>query len=58
MSLKSEDIEKTVRWKSEWRVVYIKTKEDHMKVRNGIPTSAFWDLWREHKMKLKNSGFR
>ena len=56
MSLKREDIEKSIKWTGEWRVVYVKSKEDHMKVRNGVPTSTFWDLWREHKDEIKKLG--
>lgn len=57
MSFKSGDVEKTVRWTGAWHVVWVKSKEDHMKVRNGSPTSAFWDLWREHKDDVKKLGF-
>ncbi len=56
MSLKREDVEKTVRWTGEWRIVFVKSKGDHMKVRNGTPTSTFWDLWRKSKEEIKKLG--
>jgi hypothetical protein len=56
MSLKLEDVEKVIRWKGGWKVVFIKSKQDHMKVRNGSPTPEFWDLWREKKAEIKALG--
>jgi hypothetical protein len=56
MSLKIEDIEKLVRWTGGWKVVYVKSKGEHMKVRNGSPTPEFWDLWREKKDEIKSLG--
>ena len=53
MSLKKEDVEKVIRWKGGWKVVYIKSKQDHMKVRNGSPTPEFWELWRDKKSEIK-----
>jgi len=55
-SLKQEDIEKLIKWTGDWRIVFVKSKEDHMKVRNGTPTSGFWDLWREKKDEIKQLG--
>jgi hypothetical protein len=57
MSLKIEDVEKTVQWEGESHIVYVKSKNDYMKVRNGSPTSEFWTLWRKHKDELKSFGF-
>ena len=51
-----EDVEKVIRWTGGWKVVYIKSKQDHMKVRNGSPTSEFWDLWKEKKSEIKALG--
>ena len=56
MSLKKEDVVKTIQWTGDWRVVFVKTKGDHMKVRNGTPTSQFWDLWRKSKDEIKKLG--
>ena len=56
MSLEREDVEKTIQWEGGWKVVYVRSKDDHMKVRNGKPTKAFWDLWRQHKDEIKQLG--
>ena len=56
MSLKRDDVEKLIRWSGGWKIVYVKSKGDHMKVRNGSPTSEFWDLWREKKDEIKSLG--
>lgn len=56
MSLKMEDVEKVIRWKGGWKVVYIRSQNDHKKVRNGTPTSEFWTLWREKKSEIKALG--
>ncbi len=58
MALNPEDVEKLIRWNNngKWRVVYVRSKEDHMKVRNGVPTSGFWDLWRTNKDEIKAIG--
>jgi hypothetical protein len=56
MSLKMEDVEKLIKWTGKWRVVFVKSKGDHMKVRNGTPTPEFWELWRIKKDEIKSLG--
>ncbi len=56
MALKKEEVEKTIKWTGEWKIVFVRSKNDYMKVRNGSPTSAFWDLWREKKSDIKALG--
>lgn len=56
MSLKMEDVEKVIRWTGGWKTVFIRSQNDYKKVRNGSPTSEFWDLWREKKAEIKALG--
>ncbi|MBN2156979.1 MAG: hypothetical protein JW776_13125 [Candidatus Lokiarchaeota archaeon] len=56
MALRREDVEKHVKWTGDGRIVFVKSKEDYMKVRNGSPTPQFWDLWREKKDEIKALG--
>jgi hypothetical protein len=56
MTVKKEDIENSVRWKEEYKVVFVKKSQDYMKVRSGDPTEDFWSLWREHKDDIKSMG--
>ena len=59
MALNPEDVEKLIRWnnKGKYKTVFVRNKEDYMKVRDGVPTSGFWDLWKTNKIEIKELGF-
>jgi len=56
MVLKNEDVEKCIKWTTEWKTVFVSSKNDYMKVRNGIPSPEFWDLWKGKKDEIKKLG--
>ncbi len=55
MALTEEDVISLVSW-DPWKTVFVKSKEDHMKVRIGNPQKAFWDLWKTQKNEIKALG--
>ena len=58
MALNQEDVEKLIRWNNngKFKIVFVKSKGEHMKVRNGSPTPGFWDLWKTNKVDIKELG--
>jgi hypothetical protein len=39
MTIKETEIVDLIHWDSSWKTVFVKDKNEHMKVRSGVPTS-------------------
>ncbi|MHA1110410.1 MAG: hypothetical protein ACTSRE_04870 [Promethearchaeota archaeon] len=52
MTLTEKEVNSLVKWDS-WKTVFVKSKEDHMKVRTGTPQKTFWDIWEDRKEEIK-----
>ena len=55
MTLTEKEVNSLVEWDS-WKTVFVKSKEDHMKVRTGTPQKTFWDIWKDRKEEIKALG--
>ncbi len=55
MALTENEVGTLVNWEK-WKVVFVRSKEEHMKVRSGYPTKEFWDVWRNQKDEIKALG--
>ena len=55
MALTEEEVIPLVAW-DQWKTVFVKSKEDYMKVRTGTPQKTFWDVWKIRKDEIKALG--
>ena len=53
--MNEEEISPLVTWEA-WKVVYVQSKKEHMKVRSGVPNKTFWDVWKIQKDEIKSLG--
>lgn len=53
--MKEDEILPLITWES-WKVVYVSSKGEHMKVRSGVPNKTFWDEWKTQKDEIKALG--
>ena len=53
--MNEKEILPLVTWE-EWKVVYVQSKGEHMKVRSGVPNKTFWDVWKAQKDEIKDMG--